>query len=294
MSNEFPLNNDSLSDIKLRDFLYLDRARLLSYMAQIHDGLHLNRRLGNSATKGRFDSTLERTQEVVEKVSGEAGAAPFNVGLKGSHEKQTTKSFTTGGDWLVGLESSNFEEMKQDHDNLFLLFENFLNTTNRLTVLQNNQNVSTPFVQVTGALMIEDRDFIIDTFGLVEDIFSMNTLDKETIKNIKSSKPTLLAISKILKNLKLSGLHMQIQNKDIQVAAILNPIHLTVTYEQLRSIFMAYPIKVTVLGLILPKTTMPSLNHTSLFNQINLAEMLKPFAIDADYIIYPIAIYQTI
>lgn len=292
-NNELP-NANNLRDINLRDFLYLDRARLLSYTAQIHDGLHLSRRLGNSALNGRIDSTLERSREEKTIVQSEGNAAPFNIGFKASHHHETTSSVTSGGDLLVAFEASSFEELKQDQDNLFLLLEKFLIETNRLTDISNGQEAKTPFVQITGWLQIEDRDFILEILANIESLLTVGGVNREQEKQNRANKHAYASIGKVLKAFKLNNCHIHVQNSNTNATSSLNSNYLTITIEQLRSIYLTNPVEVTLIGLIVSKLEEQIVRPKGMFSELDLPSLLQPFTAEAEHTIYPIAIYQTL
>lgn len=329
MSEPLPASHDAGNDTerpKLREILYLDRPRLLSYASQLTDGVSAMRRMLAGTETGSVISGMARELEETKRQenTGKAeGGVPGILNMGGQAVRETTerRTYTTGGDQKTRRELEALLEDKVDLDNLLLLTEQQLRERSILRDFDGTQYGG--LLRFHGSLSFADWTIVHD---LLKDLSVLSFLDKDASpqpapapqatkggrgrarggrpqqaeKEIAGVKPQdASAMAKLLKILSLSDItgHMAVPRNHMGVStmalmalmASLNPAHLTMTLEQLRSAYLGRTIRGTLLGFLPEQAGLVPVNN--LATMIDFNEVFKGLVGDVDYAVHPIAIY---
>ncbi len=285
-------NNIDSSVTELRELLYLDRPRLTSYIAQIYDGLTTRRDLQSVVMKGDVETTKQEENSHTATITGSSELKiPLIAGIDMSTNVEKSHKVSTGGDYLIRLEKSIFGESKIDQDNLFILFEKYINEKNLVNDYELNNNYS-GFIYVNGLLQIEDRKQVDEILSKLDLWIKAGLLDENEMKDSKKQAQKMLAMSKALQAFKLDNLIAHIIVDTFTASAVINPLHLTLSLEQLHSLYSFHLTEVTVLGV--PLTNQGQRRKLGAFGNFDFTSLANVLNSSTDLHIFPIAIYRTI
>ncbi len=292
MTNNNPNNSADSDVIDLREFLYLDRQRLTSYIAQIYDGLTTKRDIQSVSIQGEIETTKQEEHGFTTSV-GSAGELkiPALAGIDLSTEVEKSRKVITGGDYLIRLKNSILGESKIDQDNLFILFEKYINEKNLVSDYEIGNNYS-GFIYANGFLQIEDRKQIGEIVSQFDSWSKSGVIPSDSAKELKPQVQQINGLLKALKTFNLDNLVAHIIADTFTASAVINPLHLTLSLEQLHSLYAFNLTEVTVLGL--PITSQAQRRKLGVLGNFNFTDLIKALNSSTDLNIFPIAIYRTI
>lgn len=298
MSAENGIFNGNGSGIEPYHFIYLDRQRLTSYVAQTSDGVTLLRRLLDSNTQRNINVPAEKYRQEVREESavGEVNVGPDFLGFGGTKEKKTsrTKSIKESDPTQEYGSFQALLEDKLDHDNLYLLLEQDLNRAGRLRNVDAEwlRNPRPGLVKATGTSRFVDWQAIGKFLEQIDSMWS--NLAPQVRQSFGNQKSSPKFISHLLKTMSLGPLTLHMQITEVNLISSLNPVHLAMTFDQLRVAYvMPGDLEVTLVGFSPGKpskqTTLPGLPGA-----MNMGDYWQAFVGTTDVVVDPIAIYGTI
>lgn len=291
MSNNEPGTSNGSDVTELREFLYLDRARLISYIAQIFDGLTSSRQLSESVIAGEVETTdqVESGQTITAISSGKLGIPLIaGVDLQAQVEKAVKK--TTGGDYLIRMKHSIEGQTKFDQDNLFLLFEKYINENNLVSDFEIGQHQDR-LVYANGHLQVEDRKFLVDFLSKLDVLIKSGIIGKQEISEFNTMKSQMTGITTGIRALNLDTLTCFVLADTYTVGAMLNPEWLTLPRDQFQILYGEHRVKITMLGI--PVESKVPKRKLGALSTLDFSGVTKILNAGSDYQIFPIAIYRT-
>lgn len=309
LDNNLPGSGEGTS---LKHFIYLDRSRINSYSSQLLDGIVQLRRLteneGNSSAQSSDEEYTEEVQE--DGKEGEVSIGPKNYagGMSGkSVNKLTTrKGFRKGANTLNNDFSQSLLEEKIDYDNGYLNIEKQLIIRKFLTEIRDESELKqySSLIKITATSRFFDWDSILQvmtqeqvTLAYLEQNVNQNAgkgfnekkkhTKNQGIAQVKAGIATLKALS-----LGSITVHTKIGNSNL--VGSLNPVHLCMTREQLRSAYvMPGDVEITVVGFV-PRRKVEQIEFPGVTGSINMIDFLSNLLGKVDIMIDPIAIYTEV
>lgn len=237
----------------LKHFVYLDRERLISYTAQLSDGVTLLRRFLEGDGRKSVETPIEyygsQTQETATELEGNVG---FKVAVGASStrsgKKTTTKGFKDGGAARTDDSFRFFAEDKAEHDNLYLILEDRLAERGWLRgITPDIVSSSAPqLVKVKGAARFCDWNSFHDLLKNSGSLWPL--LDESTRKGF-GNKENLKPLTEVLQTFSLGRLTIQMRCAGLTLMSSLNPGYLAITLDQLRAGYiMPGDVEVVIVG----------------------------------------------
>lgn len=292
----------------IKDFIYLDKDYLNSYISQINDGNIISKIYTNIFNTSKLEEHIPETKEYTTNTGAETNAYIFKGNYSGNYK------YTTEGTKNSFLETELGKEIlfKQIHDNAF---ENLLSYVKAKNLLCNEQNISfNKYILTNKTFKILDLNYLISLFNNdMADIY--NYILKEEFKNTefssnKSSKELEKTLNLELKN---QGEILKYLSKMLNYINLLMPSSIILVDENFliplkqdylresgKSIFFKYNhTKLNILGKITRQyenlLSHNIENNNNVFNQIIplINNIFASFDINLEnkYIISPVAIY---
>lgn len=279
----------------LKHFVYLDRERLISYMAQLSDGVTLLRRFLEGDGRKSVETPIEHygseTQETSTELEGNIGLkAAVGVSSTRSGKKLATKGFKDSGVARTDDSFRLFAEDKAEHDNLYLILEERLTERDWLReITPDIASSSTPrLVKVKGAARFCDWNSFHDFLKNSGSLWPL--LDESTRKGF-GNKANLKPLTEVLQTFSLGRLTLQMQYAGLMLMSSLNPGYLAITLDQLRAGYiMPGDIEIVIVGLAVGQQKRAS-TFPGVAGAVDMGAFWETLVGKIDVVIDPIAVY---
>ena len=298
------IEEDEISSLK--HFIYLDKIKLHSYSSQLFGGVVQLRRLTeNEGTKSTQSSGEEYTEKIQEDgKEGEISIGPKNYagGASGKTLDKTTlkdgykKGVNTKADEYLYSTTEDIVE----HDYGYLKFEKILINKGILKEINNIDELEkySSLIKITGVCRFTDWDSIMELFrnDNVINLFLQNsdqTINKGS-KQKKNEAQNFKALVEVIKVFSIGSVTVNTNIGDSNIIGTINPEHLCITRDQLRSAYiMPGDVEMTIVGFI-PRRGIEKITVPGVSGSINMTEVWEALTGEIDLVIEPIAIYTEI
>lgn len=296
----------------LKHFIYLDRSRITSYSSQLLDGIVQLRRLTESeGNRSAQSSDEEYTEEVEEDgKEGEVSIGPKNYagGMSGKSVNKLTKrkGFKKGANTVNNDFSQSLSEEKTDYDNGYLVLEKELIVRKFLAEIRDESELKqySSLIKITATSRFFDWDSILQLMtqeNVISTLMEQNGEQNagkgfnEKKKNIKNQGIAQMKVAMaMLKEFSLGSITVHTKIGNSNLVGSLNPAHLCMTRDQLRSAYvMPGDVEITVVGFV-PRRKVEQIEFPGIAGSINMIELLNNLLGRVDIVIDPIAIYTEV
>ncbi|MFN7413472.1 MAG: hypothetical protein ACK5RT_06120 [Dolichospermum sp.] len=309
MQEELKLNENLIEEdeiFSLKHFIYLDKIKLHSYSSQLFGGIVQIRRLTeNEGTKSTQSSGEEYKETIQEDgKEGEISIGPKNYA--GGASGKTIDKTTHKDGYKKGINTTSDEYLNSttedivEHDYGYLRFEEILINKGILKEIKDIEELEkySSLIKITGVCRFTDWDSIMELFrnDNVINLFLQNS-DQTINKGFKQKKneaQNFKALVEVIKVFSIGSVTVNTNIGDSNIIGTINPEHLCITRDQLRSAYiMPGDVEMTIVGFI-PRRGIEKITVPGVSGSINMTEVWEALTGEIDLVIEPIAIYTEI